>query len=110
MRMYKVLKENQNNIVRLNKLSPNRQIPQGVLAGASNDIEKENASFNSAKAADAVHEAMPGHDNQNKAKGKVVFFRKNMDTQKDQQPKDQQNTNNLLKMNITKEYSAYPKK
>eukprot|EP01083_Nonionella_stella_P012200 34611_1 len=110
MRMYKVLKENQNNIVRLKQLSPNGQIPHGVLAGGSKEIEKVIASFNSAKAADAVHEAMPGHANPNKAKGKVVFFSKNMDTQKDQQPKDQQKKPKRRKMTITKEDAPYPKK
>merc|ERR1719411_590814 len=48
MRMYKVLKENQNNIIRLKQLSPNGQIPHGVLSGGAKEIEKVIASFNSA--------------------------------------------------------------
>merc|ERR1719309_1581189 len=51
MRMYKVLKENQNNIIRLKQLSPNGQIPHGVLSGGAKEIEKVIASFNSAKQA-----------------------------------------------------------
>merc|ERR1739842_211693 len=59
MRMYKVLKENQNNIVQLKQLSPNGMIPHGVLAGGSKEIDKVIASFSSAKKADAVNEANP---------------------------------------------------
>eukprot|EP01084_Bolivina_argentea_P035555 65933_1 len=112
MRMYKVLKENQNNIVKLKQLSPNGQLPHGVLAGGSKEIEKVIASFNSAKAADAVHEAMP-HSKNNKQnysknqKGKVVFFSKNMDSN-DQQS---QNTNKKGRsMTITKEDAPPPSK
>merc|ERR1712032_1692730 len=59
MRMYKVLKENQDNIIRLKQLSPNGMLPSGVLAGGSGSIEKAIGSFNDARAADKVNEATP---------------------------------------------------
>merc|ERR1712048_1397995 len=59
MRMYKVLKENQDNIIRLKQLSPSGKLPSGVLAGGSGSIEKAIGSFNGARAADKVNEAAP---------------------------------------------------
>ena len=59
MRMYKVLKENQDNIIRLKQLSPSGKLPSGVLAGGSGSIEKAIGSFNDARAADKVNEAAP---------------------------------------------------
>eukprot|EP01083_Nonionella_stella_P283003 963185_1 len=59
MRMYKVLKENQNNIVKLKQLSPNGKLPAGILAGGTKEIERAISSFNEAKKADKVHEALP---------------------------------------------------
>ena len=60
MRMYKVLKENQDNIVRLKQLSPNGTLPSGVLAGGAKGIERAISSFSNARAADKVNEALPG--------------------------------------------------
>lgn len=114
MRMYKVLKENQNNIIRLKQLSPNGQIPHGVLAGGTKEIEKVIASFNSAKAADAVNEAIPSNyknnknKNKNNNKGKVVFFSKNMETKPDENEKPQKTKRR--KMTITKEDAPPPSK
>merc|ERR1712176_6665 len=114
MRMYKVLKENQNNIIRLKQLSPNGQIPHGVLAGGTKEIEKVIASFNSAKAADAVNEAIPNNyknnknKNKNNNKGKVVFFSKNMETKPDENEKPQKTKRR--KMTITKEDAPPPSK
>merc|ERR1712157_312258 len=91
MRMYKVLKENQNNIVQLKQLSPNGMIPHGVLAGGSKEIEKVIASFNSAKKADAVNEANPNakpNKNNKNIKGKVAFFKQNMDKVKEKESSD----------------------
>merc|ERR1712099_46966 len=51
MRMYKVLKENQDNIIRLKQLSPSGTLPSGILAGGAKSIEKAISSFNDAKAA-----------------------------------------------------------
>merc|ERR1711972_1086751 len=60
MRMYKVLKENQDNIVRLKQLSPSGTLPSGVLAGGSKSIELAISSFKGARQADKVNEAVPG--------------------------------------------------
>jgi len=114
MRMYKVLKENQNNIVKLKQLSPNGQIPHGVLSGGSSAIEKVIASFNAAKAADAVHEALPNanpNNNPNNKKGKVVFFSKNMDaTDNNNDSNDEPKQTKRRKMTITKENAPPPTK
>jgi len=60
MRMYKVLKENQDNIVRLKQLSPSGTLPSGVLSGGSKSIELAISSFRGARNADKVNEAVPG--------------------------------------------------
>merc|ERR1719384_1830344 len=115
MRMYKVLKENQNNIVQLKQLSPNGMIPHGVLAGGTKEIEKVIASFNSAKKADAVNEANPNASKNNKnaknIKGKVAFFKKNMDKVKSQNDDEKPQTKTKRrKMTITKEDAPPPSK
>jgi len=77
MRMYRVLKENQQKIVQLKQLSPNGKIPLGVLAGGTSSIERAISSFNNARAADLVNEAIPG-----KPKRKVsheTFYYADMD-------------------------------
>ena len=118
--MYKVLKENQNNIVRLKQLSPNGKIPSGVLSGGASAIEKAISSFNAAKDADSVNEALP-NSNKNKAKtpkkGNVFFTNKKM---MESTPEDKKNdTNNnqngggktkRRKMTITKENAPPPSK
>merc|ERR1712228_928097 len=116
MRMYKVLKENQNNIVQLKQLSPNGMIPHGVLAGGTKEIEKVIASFNSAKKADAVNEAnpmsKPNNKNSKNIKGKVAFFKKNMDKVKNQNEDEKAQTTKTKrrKMTITKEDAPPPSK
>eukprot|EP01084_Bolivina_argentea_P093948 168920_1 len=124
MRMYKVLKENQNNIVRLKQLSPNGKIPSGVLSGGASAIEKAISSFNAAKGADRVNEALPNANKNKKSKTPKkqkgpIFFKKNMDTSNDntnqQQNKSntQQNggtTTKRRKMTITKENAPPPSK
>jgi len=59
MRMYKVLQQNQDNIIKLKQLSPNGTLPSGVLSGGAKSIEKAISSFSCAKAADRVNEALP---------------------------------------------------
>merc|ERR1719203_1497810 len=115
MRMYKVLKENQNNIVQLKQLSPNGMIPHGVLAGGSKEIEKVIASFNSAKKADAVNEANPNakpiNKNNKNIKGKVAFFKQNMDKVEEQSSDDSKDASGgrkRRKMTITKEDAPPP--
>merc|ERR1719229_1706314 len=114
MRMYKVLKEKQNNIVQLKQLSPNGMIPHGVLAGGTKEIEKVIASFNSAKKADAVNEANPNASKNNKnaknIKGKVAFFKKNMDKVKEKTDEKAQTKTKRRKMTITKEDAPPPSK
>jgi len=113
MRMYKVLKENQNNIVKLKQLSPNGQLPHGVLAGGSKEIEKVLASFKSAKRADKVHEALPNANpnwKQNPNK-KTIFFSKNMDTEdKEKEKGNAAKQTKRRKMTITKEDAPPPSK
>jgi len=120
MRMYKVLKENQNNIIRLKQLSPNGQIPHGVLSGGAKEIEKVIASFNSAKQADKVHEAMPGMAGKGKGKGaqgkKKIFFTKQaaMDQAAKESAADEEVNGKgkprRRKMTITKEDAPPPSK
>ncbi|ETO32761.1 hypothetical protein RFI_04354 [Reticulomyxa filosa] len=78
MRMYRVLKENQNNIVQLKQLSPNRQLPAGILQGGQAAIEKALSSFNEARRADKANDAMPLQDkdsNKSPRKPGQVFYR-----------------------------------
>merc|ERR1711933_400220 len=116
MRMYKVLKENQNNIVQLKQLSPNGMLPHGVLAGGTKEIEKVIASFNSAKKADLVNEANPNakkasnKQNAKNIKGKVAFFKKNMDKVKNDHKNKSQTKTKRRKMTITKEDAPPPSK
>eukprot|EP01084_Bolivina_argentea_P008602 16098_1 len=82
MRMYRVLKENQDNIIKLKQLSPNGMLPSGVLAGGSKEIQKAISSFNDAKAADKVNEASPFANANNKHQYKQRYnkkYTKNMD-------------------------------
>merc|ERR1712087_799703 len=69
MRMYKLPSTEQENIRKLKQLSPNGQLPHGVLAGGS----KERA--------DKVHEALPNANPNWEQKKKTIFFSKNMDTE-----------------------------
>merc|ERR1712228_247127 len=114
MRMYKVLKENQKNIDHLKRLSPDGMIPHGVLAGGTKEIEKVIASFNSAKKADAVNEAnpnsKPNKNNAKNIKGKVAFFKQNMDKVKNKNEDKVQTKTKRRKMTITKEDAPPPSK
>merc|ERR1711972_872118 len=74
MRMYKVLKENQDNIVRLKQLSPSGTLPSGVLAGGRKSIEEAISTFSNAKAADKVNEALPGQKLVGKKGGKQLHY------------------------------------
>merc|ERR1711902_185444 len=90
MRMYKVLKENQDNIIKLKQLSPNGTLPSGILAGGAKSIEKAISSFNDAKAADKVNEAVPMNYGKNKINNKKkkhgpVYYTKSMDDDNDEQ-------------------------
>merc|ERR1719195_1797016 len=102
----KVLKTNQDNIVRLKQLSPNGQLPHGVLSGGSKEIEKVLASFKSAKRADKVHEALPNANpnwkQQQNGNKKTIFFSKNMDTEEKDKEEPPKQTKRR-KMTITKE-------
>jgi serine/threonine-protein phosphatase 2B catalytic subunit len=113
MRMYKVLKENQNNIVRLKQLSPNGKLPSGVLSGGATAIDQAISSFQAAKAADKVNEAVPSFANGDKQpKSKTpkkhkgpIFFSKSMDTSDDKNTDDSNKGKNQKrrKMTITKD-------
>ncbi|ETO26625.1 calcineurin A [Reticulomyxa filosa] len=77
MRMVRLLKENQNNIVKLKQLSPNRQLPSGILQGGQAAIEKALSSFNDAKRADKPNDAMPSQEKDAKSprKSGQIFYR-----------------------------------
>merc|ERR1712244_84810 len=103
MRMYKVLKENQDNIIKLKQLSPNGTLPSGILAGGAKSIEKAISSFNDAKAADKVNEAVPMNYGKNKINNKKkkhgpVYYTKSMDDDNDEQKES-----GATKMKITTE-------
>jgi len=78
MRMYRVLKENQNKIVQLKQLSPNGKIPSGVLQGGQPAVEKALSSFKEARKADKPNDAMPSQEKSAKSPGKhggQIFYR-----------------------------------
>lgn len=59
MKIYNTLKQEQDQIIKLKQLSPNRKLPNGVLAGGREQIMKAIASFESAKNLDEKNEAFP---------------------------------------------------
>ncbi|ETO04964.1 serine/threonine protein phosphatase [Reticulomyxa filosa] len=79
----KVLKENQDNIVKLKQLSPRGHLPSGVLQGGQAAIEKALSSFNEAKRADKSNDAMPSQEKTSKSPRKntgQIFYRAEKDT------------------------------
>mmetsp|Transcript_10078 Transcript_10078/g.12534 ORF Transcript_10078/g.12534 Transcript_10078/m.12534 type:complete len:110 (-) Transcript_10078:31-360(-) len=107
MRMYKVLKDNQNKIVKLKQLSPNKKLPSGLLQGGNSAIERALSSFKEAKRADKVNESRPDakgkkNNNNNSPKKKTpIFFRKG--------DNNNNNTNKKAKTKKTKVTKSYNK-
>jgi len=62
MQMYKTLRQEQESIVKLKQLSPNKKLPHGILAQGSDAIRQAVSTFNNAKATDKNNEAIPGYD------------------------------------------------
>jgi len=60
MNMYKTLRQEQDNIVKLKQLSPNKKLPAGILAQGPAAIKQAISTFQSAKKTDWLNEAMPG--------------------------------------------------
>jgi len=59
MNMYKTLRQEQESIVKLKQLSPNKKLPHGILKGGSDAIRQAVSTYDNAKDADKPHEAMP---------------------------------------------------
>lgn len=59
LRMYRILRQNNESIMNLKQLTPNHRVPLGLLSQGPEAIKKAIAGFESAKAADAVNEAHP---------------------------------------------------
>jgi serine/threonine-protein phosphatase 2B catalytic subunit len=60
LKMYKMLRQNNEAIVTLKQLTPNNRIPFGLLAQGTEAIEEAVAGFDNAKSADKTNEALPG--------------------------------------------------
>jgi len=59
MKFYRTLQQEQADIIKLKQLSPNRKLPNGVLAGGKEAIQAALKSFNDAKRIDAESEMYP---------------------------------------------------
>lgn len=59
LRMYKILRQEHENIVALKQLTPNHKMPFGLLGKGSAEIQKALSGFEQAKRADEVNERMP---------------------------------------------------
>jgi len=59
MNLFKLLREEQQNVVTLKQLSPNKKLPNGILAKGPDAIKHAISSFSSAKATDRANEAFP---------------------------------------------------
>jgi len=64
MNMYKTLRQEQESIIKLKQLSPNKKLPHGILAKGSDAIRQAISSFNTARKTDILNEAIPGKDGQ----------------------------------------------
>merc|ERR1719166_388948 len=64
MNMYKTLRQEQESIIKLKQLSPNKKLPHGILAKGSDAIRQAISSFNTARRTDILNEAIPGADGQ----------------------------------------------
>merc|ERR1711997_480306 len=59
MNMYKTLRQEQESIVKLKQLSPNKKLPHGTLAKGSDAIRQAISSFHDAQRTDRINEAIP---------------------------------------------------
>lgn len=59
LRMYKLLRQNNEAIIQLKQLTPNNKVPFGLLSQGTTAIQKSIEGFDSAKKADQVNEAIP---------------------------------------------------
>lgn len=59
MKFYRTLQQEQADIIKLKQLSPNRKLPNGVLAGGKEAIQAALKSFHDAKRIDAESEMYP---------------------------------------------------
>jgi len=60
MKVYNVIREEQENIVKLKALSPSGRLPNGILTKGSKAISNAVTSFESARNADLENEKLPG--------------------------------------------------
>lgn len=59
MRIYKTLRQERENLMKLKQLTPNKQIPFGLIRKGPGAINSAIKTFDSAKDADSPNEAMP---------------------------------------------------
>merc|ERR550517_2300475 len=59
MKFYRTLQQEQADIIKLKQLSPNRKLPNGVLAGGKEAIQAALKTFNDAKRIDKESEMYP---------------------------------------------------
>lgn len=83
MKVYNVIREEQENIVKLKALSPSGRLPNGILTKGPDAIVKAVSGFSSAQEADRTNERMPQVGKLTKQASKVqVGFRDGMGLQK----------------------------
>jgi len=80
MQMYKTLRQEQESIVKLKQLSPNKKLPHGILAQGSDAIRQAVSTFKNAKATDKNNEAIPGYEEVVSGPKTPVRFREDEET------------------------------
>lgn len=72
LRMYRVLREENETVVQLKQLTPNHKVPLGLLQSGGKEIQKVLQSFETAKEADSINEKRPGAQEDKSKIGKVI--------------------------------------
>jgi len=71
MNLFKLLREEQQNVVTLKQLSPSKKLPNGILAKGPEAIKDAISNFSKTKAADRINDAYPHLDE----KGEMMMKR-----------------------------------
>mmetsp|Transcript_10518 Transcript_10518/g.20192 ORF Transcript_10518/g.20192 Transcript_10518/m.20192 type:complete len:525 (-) Transcript_10518:250-1824(-) len=73
LRMYRILRQNNESIMNLKQLTPNHRVPLGLLSKGPEAIKKAIKGFESAKAIDAPNEVHPEFKNRKPRRGSRRF-------------------------------------
>lgn len=77
MRIYKTLRQERENLMKLKQLTPNKQIPFGLIRKGPKEITKAVKNFDSALVADKPNEAMPSDNGQAPSPQEMALRRRN---------------------------------